>query len=562
MVDRPGSVVETPTKTTNILLVEDSTHDVELFRLTLFDTRMPDDAEFALACCARVDEAEALLSEAGVQLPDVLLLDLHLPDAAGLDTIRRIVEAAPSLPVVIMTSHDDEALASQAVKLGAQDYLVKGRETVDRGAIVRCLRRAVERHQLQGSLRSALADAKNSEAELRRALGERKRLEEELRHTRRLEALGRLAAGVAHDFNDQLTVVLSGVSALRESLGREGEVGAEIDEIEGAAENAASLTRQLLTFGRQQLLRPQEFDLNVVVERLIGVIEGLVGEGIEVSLALAAGLGQVLADPAQVEQVIVNLVMNSRDAMSDGGQLTIRTFAADRELDGDGPDDGPPDHGPPAGAYAVLSVQDTGAGMDEAVISRIFEPFFSTKGLGESTGLGLSTVHGIVKQSGGEVRVQSEPGAGTVFHVYLPRVPPEGRAPSPPLRRMPALGATRDRRILLVEDEPAVRRSAARTLRRRGFTVLAAEGPHMALDICREHAVDLLLADVTMPGMAGSELAARVLETQPEVRVLFMSGYAPGGLPAAGGLPSEAGVLEKPYSPKELLDVVRRMLPG
>ncbi len=547
-------------KSTTILLVEDSPDDAALLRLTLFDTPASDAGRYQLVSCVRLGEALSILARGDSDTPDVLLLDLQLPDSSGLETLRRVVDAAPSVPVVVMTSHDDEDIASQAVKMGAQDYLVKGRETVDRGALIRGLRRAIERHQLQSSLRSALDDARHTEAELRRALGERNRLEEELRHTRRLEALGRLAGGVAHDFNNQLTVVLSSASLLQEELDPDSPLQRDVEEIQGAAQSAALLTRQLLAFGRKQLLRPQNIDVNVVVERMIGMLERLIGDDIQLSLALASGIPRVFADPAQIEQVVVNLVMNARDAMSSGGRLTIHTRQS--ELG----DLQPPDLGETMqGEYVVLTIEDSGAGMDDEVLSRIFEPFFSTKGIGEASGLGLSTVYGIIKQTGGDVRVRSKPGDGSVFEVLLPQVPAATTPSSPSMPRYSAEGGggaqdEREQTILLVEDEPAVRRSAARLLRRRGYTVIAAEDPRMALELCTEHPVDLLLTDMMMPGMTGADLAHRVLESQSEIKVLFMSGYSEAELIPGQEALAGSGFVEKPYSPKELVDSVRRLL--
>ena len=548
-------------RSTTILLVEDDDDDAALLRLTLFGAGAPDAGLYQLVCCIRLDEALSVLARGSSDAPDVLLLDLNLPDSTGLATLQRVVEVAPSVPVVVMTHHDDEGIASQALQMGAQDYLVKGRETANRGALVRCLRRASERHQLQASLRSALKDARATEAELRRALGERNRLEEELRHTRRLEALGRLAGGVAHDFNNQLTVVLSSAAMLQEELDSDSPLQHDVEEIRSAARSAALLTRQLLAFGRKQLLRPQDFDLNAVVERMIGMLERLIGADIQLSLALGTGIGRVFADPAQVEQVVVNLVMNARDAMAAGGKLTIRTRPAESgdQMRHNGGSALP-------GDCVVLTVEDSGAGMDDEVLSRIFEPFFSTKGVGEGSGLGLSTVYGIIKQTGGDVRVRSHVGGGSVFEVLLPRVAPKATPSYPSLMRYSAEtdagkgGTQREQTILVVEDEPAVRRAATRLLRRRGYTVFAAEDARMALELCAEHQVDLLLTDVMMPGMTGADLALRVLAAQADVKVLFMSGYSEEELsPAHQGL-AGSGFVEKPYSPNELVHSVRRLL--
>ena len=378
-------------------------------------------------------------------------------------------------------------------------------------------------------------------------------LEQEMRQAQKMEAVGRLAGGIAHDFNNLLTVISGYAAFVRESLAEGDDLRGDIVEIEQAARRAATLTRQLLAFSRRQVLLPKVLDLNSVVEGMTGMLERLLGEDVDVRTALDESLWPVKADPGQLEQVLVNLAVNARDAMPKGGVLRIATQNVLLDHASPGPD------GVPAGLYVRLDVGDTGVGMDEATRLRAFEPFFTTKDVGKGTGLGLSTVYGIVRQSGGTIEIESAPGEGAVFRILLPvvaeRVEPTG-APSVPARR-----ATGTETILLVEDEEPVRRVAQKALAAAGYTVLASRDGVEAIELLerREAPIDLLLTDVVMPRMGGVDLAEAVRRRQPGVRVLFVSGHVDVG-GAGRAQPEATALLEKPFRPDVLLDRVRDVL--
>ena len=379
-----------------------------------------------------------------------------------------------------------------------------------------------------------------------------KRSEDQLRQAQKLEAVGRLAAGIAHDFNNLLSVVLGYTEELLQERPEPAQGHEELTEIKLAGERASDLVRQLLSFSRQQLLAPKVVDLNAVVENVGRMLTRLVGEQIELAFVPGANLAAVRVDPGQIEQVVMNLVVNARDAMPDGGKLTIATSNVDL------------DESYAAlhlavtpGPYVMLSVSDTGVGMDRATQQHVFEPFFTTKPAGQGSGLGLSTVFGIVKQSHGHVWVYSEPGHGTTFKVYLPRSgAPSTHAPPPVV----AEGGSET--ILLVEDEAQVRAIVKRALERGGYAVLTASGPEEALHICETTLmpIDLLLTDVVMPHMNGRELAERVRALRPATKTLFMSGYTDDAILRHGVLDEGVPFLQKPITPSSLTRKVRETL--
>jgi len=379
-------------------------------------------------------------------------------------------------------------------------------------------------------------------------------LEAQLAQSQKMEAIGLLAGGVAHDFNNLLAVIKSAAElALREApeIGSQRE---DLEEVLAASDRASSLTRQLLAFSRRQLTRPQRLNLNEVVSNLERMLRRIIGEHIELSAELAPDLGSALLDAGQLEQIIVNLTVNARDAMPDGGTLTLRT--SNVELDGNYIEL----HASVApGSYVELTVSDTGTGMDEATRRHIFEPFFTTKEIGKGTGLGLATVYGIVQQHNGHIWVYSEVGSGTCFKLYFPRLAAKAETVTAPRseRPLPSGSAT----ILLVEDDDAVRRIASKILREYGYTVFAARRPKEAREIMasRSH-VDLLLTDVVIPETVGPKLAQELCKAYPGLRVLYISGY-PGAAVARQSLvsPNEA-YLEKPFSPQSLLEKVQETL--
>jgi two-component system, cell cycle sensor histidine kinase and response regulator CckA len=384
---------------------------------------------------------------------------------------------------------------------------------------------------------------------------EQKRLEDQLRHSQKLEAVGRLAGGIAHDFNNLMTAVLGHAELLL--LDAEGPLREDLEEIRASAHRAAALTRQLLAFSRRQTLQPRVLELNAAVREMEGMLRRLMGSEIEFQTLLEADTGRVQADPSQIEQVLVNLAVNARDAMPGGGRITLRT--ADRVL-GEGDRSRYPFLLP--GPYVMLEMEDTGHGMDAATLGRVFEPFFTTKDQGKGTGLGLATVYGIVKQSGGFILAESEPGDGARFTIYLPHateaVPAEEEAPSSPLH----VGSAGAETVVVVEDEEAVREVVRRALETRGFRVVAVRDGEEALRLGEEmlDRVDVLLTDLRMPRLGGEALARALRLRHPSLRVLFMSGYAGG----AGGPDDGAGTLrpflQKPFSPEEVVLAVRAVL--
>jgi two-component system, cell cycle sensor histidine kinase and response regulator CckA len=380
------------------------------------------------------------------------------------------------------------------------------------------------------------------------------RIEAQLRHAQKMEAIGRLAGSVAHDFNNLLSVILSSSEMLLEDLKPMDPIRADIEGIKRAGERAADLTRQLLAFSRQQLLCPRVLDLNAVVQEAERMLRRLLGEDIDLVTRYQRGISRIKADAGQIDQVVMNLAINARDAMPNGGKLTIET--ADVTLD----EAYAAEHfGLVPGPYVMLALSDTGIGMDRETQLRIFEPFFSTKPPGKGTGLGLSTVFGIVQQSGGHIWVYSEPGNGTTFRVYLPRA--KDLTPPPPAPAAP-FSLDGSETILLVEDQDEVRQVALQILRRHGYHVIEARNAGEALLTCERHprAIQLLLTDVVLPQMNGRELAERLRTLRPELRVVFMSGYTENTVVTHGILDSGATYLQKPIVPEALARCVRSVL--
>jgi PAS domain S-box-containing protein len=386
---------------------------------------------------------------------------------------------------------------------------------------------------------------------------ERRALEQQLRQSQKMEAVGRLAGGIAHDFNNLLMVISGYSEFLLDRLGPEPALRGPAQEIASAAERASSLTRQLLAFSRKQMLAPKVLDLNTVVTENVKMLTRMIGEDVELVMVPAADLGAVRADAGQVEQVIMNLAVNARDAMPTGGKLTLET--ANVSLD----EDYARFHAPlQPGNYVMLAISDTGAGMDAETQSHIFEPFFTTKGP-KGTGLGLSTVYGIVKQSGGYIWVYSEPGKGTTFKIYLPRIPE--KTESAVQMAAAAEAATPEpgtETILLVEDEANLRYLARQFLEKQGYKVIeAADGAvAMQIAVALEGTIHLLLTDVIMPGMNGRELAQRICEIRPNVKVLYMSGYTENVIGHNGMLDAGVRLLQKPFNLRDLKDKVREVL--
>jgi len=384
---------------------------------------------------------------------------------------------------------------------------------------------------------------------------ERKRLEEQLLQSQKMEAVGQLAGGVAHDFNNILTAIVGYTDLLAAELASNVRQLEDLEEIRKAARRAAALTRQLLAFSRKQVLEPRIIDVNAVVLNLDKMLRSLISENIELKTDLADNLGAARADPNQIEQVIMNLAINARDAMPDGGTVTIETgnVTLDDAYAGQHVSVIP-------GEYVMLAVSDTGCGMDAKTQSRIFEPFFTTKPAGRGTGLGLSTVYGIVKQTGGNIWLYSEPGKGTTFKVYLPAIAalPEDIGKVAPAEA-PRRGAGT---VLVVEDDEQLRRLTHRALDAQGYTVLVADRGGTALDIARRHKgeIDLLLTDVIMPDTNGRKLAETIRAARPGMRVLYMSGYPDGAIASHGMLEPGVAYLAKPFTTEAITRRVREVL--
>ena len=383
----------------------------------------------------------------------------------------------------------------------------------------------------------------------------RKQLEDQLRQAQKMEAIGRLAGGVAHDFNNLLTAIIGYADLALRRLPEDEKVRRQIAEIKKSAERAANLTRQLLAFSRKQIIQPKTLNINEVVEDMGKMLQRLITENIELRLELAPDLWLVKADPSQIEQVIVNLVVNARDAMTDGGELLIRTanVEVDEAFQRQHPFFSP-------GRYVMLEVSDTGHGMDAETQKHIFEPFFTTKEKGRGTGLGLSTVYGIVKQSGGFVTVESSPDEGATFRIYLPRAADGETRYEKKTTSITTPRGTET--VLFVEDEESVRKMACSTLEEFGYIVLEAADPSQALRLCREYrgAIDLMVTDVVMPQMSGRELAEQARKLRPRMRVLYASGYMGDETLRRNLLEERVPFLEKPFTPETLARKVRETL--
>jgi two-component system, cell cycle sensor histidine kinase and response regulator CckA len=499
-----------------VLLVEDSPSDTLLIREALAADGI---ARFELTHVTHMERAEELLKQGGF---DLVITDLGLPDSTDLETVRRVRRVGSGIPIVVLTGLDDDAKGLQSLREGAHDYLVKGELTPR--AVARAARYAIDKREQQ----------------------------EQLRQSQRLEAVGRLAAGIAHDFNNVLTIVRGNAELLTEDA--RPDVRSAAAEIQEATDRAMALARQLLTFSRQQAMHEKPVDLNQVVGDFTRMLRRLLGKDIKLELRLAAALPMVSADTGMLEQILLNLAINARDAMPSGGKLCVETRAVDISVAGARGQA----HAYP-GQFSSLRVSDTGVGMSQEVLERVFEPFFSTKPLGQGTGLGLATVHGIVQQHRGWLDVSSRVGAGTSFEVFLPCV----AAPAVPAQPERVATGVASETILVVEDEEILRKLAGRVLERQGYRVLtAASGPE-AHALWKDHGdrVDLVLTDLVLPeGETGRQLAEALTEQRPDLRVVYMSGYSPDFLSEGFVLDAGYNFLQKPFPLSQLLETVRRRL--
>jgi len=384
-------------------------------------------------------------------------------------------------------------------------------------------------------------------------IGPRKLLEEQLMHSQKMEAVGRLAGGVAHDFNNMLTVISGYSQMILDQLSPLDPLRGYAEEIFKAADRAAALTNQLLAFSRRQISQPRVFDVNLALSQTEKMLRRLIGEDVELKLHLSPGVGNIKADPGHLEQAVFNLAINARDALPKGGRITIETAAA--TLD----DTYAETHaGVEPGEYVMIAVSDNGHGMDAETRRRVFEPFFTTKETGKGTGLGLATVYGIIKQAGGDIWVYSEIGRGTTFKLYFPKV----AEPASGLRDAGAAAPRGAETILVVEDEPGVRELTTTMLKLLGYHVLAADSGAEALQIAKLHAGQIALAvtDVVMPNMSGAQLAAELRRTQPEIKIVFISGYTENAISQDGVLDEDVAFLGKPFSRESLARKMREVL--
>ncbi|MGH9490358.1 MAG: hybrid sensor histidine kinase/response regulator [Terriglobales bacterium] len=492
----------------DVLLIEDSDDDALLILRELrragYDPRH-----------VRVDTESALEAALAARRWQVVISDFRMP-ALDFDTaLRRVRQYDPALPVIIVSGALGEEQAVSAMRSGAQDYVLKDK-------LVR-LGPAVERELREAEQRAAAA----------RAEQERRSLEEQLRQAQKMEALGRLAGGVAHDFNNLLMVITGHIALLRAAGPRleTRDYFARLDEVAQSVDRAAALTRQLLAFSRRQVVRLQPLDLDRTVGNLEHLLQRLIGEDVDLTCELNAGGATVQADPHQIEQILMNLAVNARDAMPLGGKLTFTTSRERGER----------------GEVARLQARDTGQGMDAATLARIFEPFFTTKDTG--TGLGLSTVYGIVQQLNGKIWATSQPGQGATFTVELPCCATAPATPPAP----PQPGHAGSETVMLLEDDERVRRLLAEMLRSQGYHVLSCATAADALAAAREYPqrIHLLITDVIMPRMSGQQVAAEVLRLRPSIRLLYISGYSDEHLgPYLAG--QDSMFLQKPFTPEAL----------
>jgi signal transduction histidine kinase len=501
-----------------VLIVEDSPTDTELMLRELRQGGFAPTHE-------RVDTPEAMGAALTRQTWDVVLSDFHMPSFDAPRALATLQGRGDDVPFIVVSGSVGEDAAVAVMRAGATDYIMKDRLQRLAPAVARALQDAAVRR-------------------------ERRQLQHQLLQAQKLEAIGRLAGGVAHDFNNVLTAILGSTELLLLDTPAGAAVREELEIIRDAATRAQELIRQLLAFSARQVLQPAVVDLNALVQSLGRMLRRLIGEDIRLTTAPGAGLGAVRVDPGQIEQVLVNLAVNARDAMPDGGRLTIGTSNADVVASDD----------LPRGRYVVLQVTDSGVGMTPEILARVFEPFFTTKERGKGTGLGLATVYGIVQQSDGHVRVDSAPGAGTTFRVYLPRVeaPVEAPREAAPVTAPEAGSET----VLVAEDEPLVRVLVRKTLTQAGYRVLEAGGGEEALQLAARHdgTIHLLVTDVVMPGMSGRELMRRLAEVRPSVKVLYMSGYSDEAVERHGVLDPGTAFMQKPFTPSVLARRVREVL--
>ena len=519
-----GSLPEAP-RVFRILFVEDDDNDAELLISELNRVGFLFEWE-------RVQNEPGFLAKLDSGF-DLILCDYAMPGFTGLRALE-LLKARTDLdtPFIIVSGTIGEETAVTAIREGAADYLLKDRIGRLGSAVNRALREVEERR-------------------------EKKRLQEQFLEAQKMEVIGQLSAGVAHDFNNVLAVIMGYSDLLEQELGADHPLQRYTEEIRQAARRATGLTRQLLIFSRKELVQAELLDLNDVVTSMDKLLRRLVDEKIELTIDCRRGLGQIKADSGYVWQVLMNLVVNARDAMPDGGRLVIQTGAQTvTETDPRAKIRVPP------GEYVTLTVSDTGTGMTDEVKAHLFEPFFTTKPAGKGTGLGMVTCQTIVRQTGGYIEVDSDVGRGTKFHIYFPRMGAPGKAAPQSVPQSTAAPSGTET-LLIVEDEPSVRLLAQGVLKSLGYDVLVALNGQEALRVTREHQgprIALVITDIIMPRMGGVALSEWLRSMDPELKVLFSSGYTEDALSTAGGVSPGIDFLPKPYTPLALAHKVREML--
>jgi two-component system cell cycle sensor histidine kinase/response regulator CckA len=507
-----------------ILHLEDDAADAAFVESTL-------EADGIHCAMTRVQNRQAFMQALEDGGFDLVLSDFSLPSFDGLSAAEMVRNKCPEIPVILVSGMLGEELAIDALKSGATDYVLKDRLA----RLVPAVRRAM--HEVEERT-------------------ERRRLEAQFIEAQKMEVIGQLAGGVAHDFNNILAVIMGYSDMLTEELGSKSPFQKYIEEIRHASQRAASLTRQLLVFSRKQTIEPVVLDLDELVKELDRMLRRLIHENIEMKIVPGRQTGRLKADAGHVGQVLMNLVVNARDAMPNGGKLTIATN--NMTLDADYASH----HlGAVAGDYVMLSVSDTGIGMTEEVKTRLFEAFFTTKPVGKGTGLGLATCQTIIKQLGGHIGVYSELGKGTTFKVYFPRVDQAVDVVAKQIQAGPLPRGTET--LLIVEDEPSVRHLARGVLETQGYTVISASNGQDGLHVVREHKgepIRLVVTDVVMPVMGGKVMAEWLKTSYPDLKILFTSGYTDDAIALHGVLESGVEFMSKPYTPSMLARKVRKML--
>jgi two-component system cell cycle sensor histidine kinase/response regulator CckA len=507
-----------------ILVVDDSESDAALLIHEFRRQKIPVESR-------RVDDEPSLRAALRSEQWSAILCDWSMPSFSALGALGVVKELGLDVPFLVVSGTIGEEMAVEAVRSGAHDYLLKDRLTRLVPAVEREIRQA-------------------------RARSDRRQLEAQLFQAQKMDALGRLAGGIAHDFNNILMIILSEADLLRQATRRGADVTEHVDGITNAAQRAASLTSQLLTVSRRQPRNPRRIAPNAVVEDVKKLLDRILGEDIQVTTALSANVPAIEADPEQIGQVLLNLAVNARDAMPGGGKLSIGTKRV--ELDDTAAADTGAGIGP--GIYTELTISDTGSGMDGATLARIFEPFFTTKEVGKGTGLGLSMVFSIVRQSGGGIAVQSAPHQGATFRLYFPAtdLPAEASTPSESPPRSGGAHTT----VLVVDDDAQVRKAVCRLLTHQGFTAIEATDAPAAVEIFRERAdtIGVVMTDLVMPDMNGRVLAQRLRELRPDVKMLFMSGFADHSALAGDPADEDNLILYKPFTGAEIAAAVRKAL--